>query len=129
MVRTSRVVAVGMAAALALTACGLADRSDRSGSGREVVVGASDFPESRLLGEVYAQALEAAGIPVTRRFDLGSREVSFDKVASGAVTVMPEYNGALLTTSVDESSTLSTTREIDAALKERLPRTLEILNS
>ncbi len=130
MLRTARHAVVGVAVALAFTACGGGgDGSDRSDPGREVVVGASNFPESRLLGELYAQALEAAGIPVTRKFDLASREQYYGQVASGAVTVMPEYNGALLTTSVDESSTSGTTREINMALKERLPPTLTILNS
>ena len=42
---------------------------------------------------------------------------------------MPEYNGALLTTSVDPTSTAASTEEVNAALKAKLPSSLEILNS
>jgi osmoprotectant transport system substrate-binding protein len=42
---------------------------------------------------------------------------------------MPEYNGALLTTSVDKDSDAVTTDDVNAALKAKLPPTLAILNS
>jgi hypothetical protein len=39
-----------------------------------VVVGSANFPESELLGEIYAEALEAKGVHVTRDLGIGSRE-------------------------------------------------------
>jgi osmoprotectant transport system substrate-binding protein len=138
MIRIVRGAVLGVVAALALSACG--GSSDKGGSdnpldqkpaggGANVVVGSANFPESQLLGELYAQALEAKGVKVTRKFNIGSREVYYDQVKSGAITVMPEYNGALLTTSVDKSSTAVTTADVNAALKAKLPATLSILDS
>jgi osmoprotectant transport system substrate-binding protein len=58
-----------------------------------VTVGSFDFPESRLLAELYSQALEAAGYPVRRAFDLGSREFVGPALMVGLVDLVPEYAG------------------------------------
>jgi osmoprotectant transport system substrate-binding protein len=137
MIRIVRGAAVGVAVALALTACGgSGDKSGgnplsqkSSGGSGSVVVGSANFPESQLLGEVYAQALEAKGVKVTKKFNIGSREVYYDQVKSGGITVMPEYNGALLTTSVAKDSKAVTTDQVNSELKAKLPATLEILDS
>ena len=104
----------------------LASGSAASGT---VVVGSANFPENELLAEIYAQALEAKGVKVTRRFNIGAREVYYPQVVSCAITVMPEYNGALLTTSVDPASTAVTTAQVNAALAAKLPSSVGILNS
>jgi osmoprotectant transport system substrate-binding protein len=93
-----------------------------------VVVGSADFAENELLGEIYAQALEARHIKVVRRLNLGNRDVLFKEVQSGTVTVVPEYNGALLNY-VDKSATENATDTVDAALDTKLPAGLEILDS
>jgi osmoprotectant transport system substrate-binding protein len=136
MIRIVRGAAVGVAVALALTACGGGDKKSggnpldqKSGGAGGVVVGSANFPESQLLGELYAQALAAKGVKVTRKFNIGSREVYYDQVKSGAITVMPEYNGALLSTSVDKGSPAVTTADVNAGLKAKLPPALEILDS
>jgi osmoprotectant transport system substrate-binding protein len=133
--RIVRGALLGVVVSLAVSACGGSDKGggnpldQRTDSGGSVVVGSANFPESQLLGEVYAQALEAKKIKVTRKFNIGSREVYYDQVKSGAITVMPEYNGALLTTSVDPKSTAVTSNDVNAALKAKLPSTLAILDS
>ncbi|HEX4062038.1 MAG TPA: ABC transporter substrate-binding protein [Streptosporangiaceae bacterium] len=128
--------AVGIAVSLGLTlaACG---SSGKSGSGGNplsgsaakgsVVVGSANFPEDELLATIYAQALQAKGIKVTTKFNIGSREVYYPEIKKGAVTIIPDYNGALLTGEVDTTSTAATTAEVDAALTAKLPSTLEIL--
>jgi osmoprotectant transport system substrate-binding protein len=93
-----------------------------------VVVGSANFPEDELLAEIYIQALQAKGIKVTPKLSIGAREVYYPQIQKGAISIIPEYNGALLTTSVDPSSTAATTAEVDAALRAKLPSTLEILN-
>lgn len=128
-----RTMAVGMAAAVGLTlaACGSSPSSNplsSGGSKGSVVVGSANFPENELLAEIYAQALQAHGVKVSTKFNIGAREVYYPEIKKGAVTIIPEYNGALLTTSVDPSSTAASTAEVDAALKANLPSTLEILN-
>jgi osmoprotectant transport system substrate-binding protein len=136
MSRMIRGVAVALAAALTLTACGGDDGEDnplgggggQTGQATTLVVGSADFPESELIGEIYAQALEAKGVTVTRKFKIGAREVYYPQVENGAIHVFPEYNGALLAR-VDKNATASTTQEVDAALKQKLPASLEILTA
>ncbi|MBD2891859.1 Glycine betaine/carnitine/choline-binding protein OpuCC [Actinomadura sp. RB99] len=131
-----RGAAVGLVAALTLSACGGGgggdDKNPLSGGGAAkgtITVGGANFPESNLIGELYAQALEAKGLKVTRKFNIGAREIYYDQVVKGGIGVMPEYNGALLTTSVDKTSTASTTDEVNAALKAKLPSSVEVLTS
>jgi osmoprotectant transport system substrate-binding protein len=127
--------AIGLAvvAGVALSACG----SNKSGGGNplssggnkgSVVVGSANFPEDELLAQIYATDLQDHGIKVTTKFNIGAREVYYPEIKKGAVTIIPEYNGALLTTSVDTTSTAASTAQVDAALKADLPKTLEILN-
>lgn len=132
-VTVHRTLAIGLAAAagLALSACGSSGGNSNPLSGGaakgSVVVGSANFPEDELLAEIYAQDLQAHGIKVTRKFNIGAREVYYPQIKKGAVTIIPEYNGALLTTSVDPTSTAATTAEVDGALRAKLPSTLEIL--
>jgi len=93
-----------------------------------VVVGSANFPEDELLATIYVQALQAKGIKVTPKLNIGAREVYYPQIEKGAISIFPEYNGALLTTSVDPSSTAATTAEVDAELRAKLPSTLEILD-
>ncbi|WP_151476019.1 ABC transporter substrate-binding protein [Streptomyces albicerus] len=133
-----RGTAFGLIAALALTACGgdsdsddnpLTGSSGDSGGGKSIVVGSANFPENQLLAEIYAQALEDKGLKVTRKFDIGAREVYYDQVVKGGISVFPEYNGALLSVAVDEKSTATSTEDINAELKAKLPKSVEILDS
>ena len=55
-----------------------------------------NFPESRLVAEIYAQALEDAGIEVRRELDLGPRELVQPVLRQGLVDVVPEYLGSAL---------------------------------
>jgi osmoprotectant transport system substrate-binding protein len=132
-VTVHRTLAIGLAAAagLALSACGSSGGNSNPLSGGatkgSVVVGSANFPEDELLAEIYAQDLQAHGIKVTTKFNIGAREVYYPQIKKGAVTIIPEYNGALLTTSVDPTSTAATTAEVDGALRAKLPSTLEIL--
>ncbi len=132
MKRLTRAAAVIAASVLALSACG--DDDDDGGAGPTgatqgpVVVGSFDFPESELLGEIYTQALAAAGIDATHQPRIGNREILFGQVESGAVTVVPEYNGNLLIF-VDSAATATSQSEVDAALVDALPEGLEVLGS
>jgi len=105
-------------AALALTlgvaACGSSDDSTTSGStesGGEagaiqsnpdngkfnLVIGSKNFPEQEILGEIYAQALTAAGYNVKSALNLGSETVALKSVKNGQITGYPEYASTALT--------------------------------
>ncbi len=93
-----------------------------------VVVGSANFPESELLAEVYVLALQDKGVKATTKLNIGDREVYYPQIVKGAITIFPEYNGALLSGEVDPSSTAKTTAAVDAALTAKLPSNLEVLN-
>jgi len=105
-------------AALALTlgvaACGSSDddstSSDTSGGGSagaiesnpananvNLTIGSKNFPEQEILGEIYAQALQAAGYKVKSALNLGSETVALKAVKSGQISGYPEYASTALT--------------------------------
>lgn len=119
-------VALAALAALALTlgiaACGSSDDSSSSeatsaettggegeeGAGGAIVanpengkvslkIGSKNFPEQEILGEIYAQALTAAGYKVKSDLSLGSETVAHKAVKSGAISGYPEYASTALT--------------------------------
>jgi osmoprotectant transport system substrate-binding protein len=57
-------------------------------------VGSDDFYESRLMAEIYAQALEGAGFSVDRQLGLGSRDSRAPAFEEGQVDLVPEYVGS-----------------------------------
>ena len=143
-VRRGVLAGIAACAALALAACGSSSSSSPSSGSSSpsssasnplaggapkgtVVVGSANFPEDELLAEIYLLALQGAGVKATPKFNIGAREVYYPEIEKGALTVIPEYNGALLTTSVDTTSTAATTAQVDAALTAKLPSSLEIL--
>jgi osmoprotectant transport system substrate-binding protein len=101
--------------------------SQGSASGT-VVVGSANFPESELLAEIYILALQGKGIKVTPKLNIGSREAYYPQVEKGTISIIPEYNGTLLSVVVDPTSTAKTTAAVDAALTAKLPSSLGILN-
>ncbi|MEZ0074389.1 ABC transporter substrate-binding protein [Planotetraspora sp. GP83] len=130
--------AVALTAALALSACGggsdplttattSAAPATSGGMAAKVVVGSFNFPESVLLASIYAQALQAKGVTVEEKPNIGSREVVYDQVKSGGLTILPEYIGSL-NAFVDKSTTAKTKDEILANLKAKLPPELEVLD-
>jgi osmoprotectant transport system substrate-binding protein len=64
--------------------------------GPTIDVASFNFPESEILGEIYAQELEAAGYPVERSLNLGSRELIYPDLLAGELSFVPEYLGSAL---------------------------------
>ncbi|WP_104117179.1 ABC transporter substrate-binding protein [Arthrobacter sp. B1805] len=118
-------LAGGLTAALALTACG-ANREPQgqpeetatqaSGS---VVVGSADFAESQIIAEIYAGALNAAGVEATTKLNIGSREIYYSAVEDGSIDIIPDYSGNLLLFA-DPDATAESAEDIVAALPEAL---------
>jgi osmoprotectant transport system substrate-binding protein len=90
-----------LAAALLLVS--VACTSGSSGTSTDVTtddaitVASFDFPESELLAEIYAQALEGAGVRVEREPSLGPRELVLPALERGLIELVPEYQGSLVT--------------------------------
>jgi osmoprotectant transport system substrate-binding protein len=114
--RMNRVLAIGASALMLLSACtstGGTSPSAAAPSAASVApesvapessapaaelaairIGSDNFYESELMGEIYAQVLEAAGYPVERKFGLGSRQERIPTMDSGEVDLVPEYVGS-----------------------------------
>src|SRR6476661_9220047 len=85
--------------ALVTAACGSSNPlggGSASGDLKSIVVGSADFPESKILAEVYAQALEANGFTVGRQLGIGSRETYIPALQDHSIDLIPEYTGNLL---------------------------------
>ena len=61
-----------------------------------MTVAAANFPESQVLAEIYALALEGAGITVERQDPIGSREAYYAAIESNEIQLIPEYTNSLL---------------------------------
>ena len=64
--------------------------------GGRVVVGSKDFTESAILAEIMAQMLEARGVAVERKFELGGN-LPHDALLAGKIDIYPEYTGTSYT--------------------------------
>ncbi|HEX8103003.1 MAG TPA: glycine betaine ABC transporter substrate-binding protein, partial [Solirubrobacteraceae bacterium] len=62
-----------------------------------ITVGSKNFTEQYILGEIYAQTLEALGFTVKRRLNLGSEQIAYKALKSGQIDAYPEYTGTALT--------------------------------
>jgi osmoprotectant transport system substrate-binding protein len=104
-----------LACAVALTACGDDNKSSdssTSASGEAInnnpdnastslTVGSKNFTEQFILGEIYAQALQAAGYTVKKDLNLGSEQIALKALKSGDVDGYPEYTSTALTSFFD----------------------------
>jgi osmoprotectant transport system substrate-binding protein len=77
----------------ATTAAAPAAITPASGNKPKVVVASADFTEARITGEIYAGALEAAGIPVERKMGLGTVAIIHTAITKGEVSMYPTYTG------------------------------------
>ena len=98
-----------------------------SGDLKSVVVGSADFPESKIVAEIYAQALEANGFTVGRQFGIGSRETYIPAIRDHSIDLIPEYTGNLLQY-FNPTSSASDPGDVELALYRSLPGDLAILN-
>ncbi|MEA2155885.1 MAG: osmoprotectant transport system substrate-binding protein [Solirubrobacteraceae bacterium] len=99
-------VALAFVLALGLAACGSSDNSSNSstkdasqpGKGKPAVtMGAKNFTEQFILGELYSQALKAKGYSVTLKSNIGSSEITDKALTSGQIDLYPEYTGVIAT--------------------------------
>jgi len=77
-----------------LAAAGLA--TGTLGAGKTVTVGETHYYEQEVLGEVFAQVLEANGFTVNRKTNIGNREIVFPALESGQIDLLAEYAATAL---------------------------------
>jgi len=61
-----------------------------------VRVGSKNFTEQFILAELYAQALEASGIKVERKINLGGTLIAHKALEEKQIDMYPEYTGTML---------------------------------
>ena len=101
---------------VALAACGSSSSSSSSSSGSAssgsssaggsaalpgkgkppITIGDKNFTEEFVLGDLYAQALQAKGYTVNLKPNIGSSELTFKALSSGQIDMYPEYTGVIL---------------------------------
>ncbi|MCR6485464.1 ABC transporter substrate-binding protein [Amycolatopsis sp. OK19-0408] len=128
--RNASVVAVALAATLGLAACGGGDDKPAAAGkgGAPIVVASFNFTDSQILAEIYAQALEAKGYPVTRKLNLGSRELIYPSLKSGELQFIPEYQGAAITTGFGKEAGKTAQEEHEQLAKLFEPSGISLLN-
>jgi osmoprotectant transport system substrate-binding protein len=84
-----------------------------------IIVGAKNFPEQYVLGQLYRQALIAAGFDVSYKENIGSTELIDTALKSGKVTLYPEYTGIMLSVTF-KRKTLPKTAAATYALAKKL---------
>src|SRR5579871_6125822 len=140
--RKSLLVTVALPVALAtvLAACGSSKKSSSpttaasenttaSGSGGgSLVIGSADFTESELLADIYGDALQAKGVSVTKKLNIGERAVYWKAMQDGSINFIPEYNGSLLYYLVP-TATAKSTSDVDSALSSAVGNQFTVLNA
>jgi osmoprotectant transport system substrate-binding protein len=96
MKRGRTIFAALVAVAVLAAACGGGATPGTSGTKPDVIVGSTNFYEQITLGELYAQILEANGYKVTKKFNLGPRDIVYPALKTGQIDVLPEYLATLL---------------------------------
>jgi osmoprotectant transport system substrate-binding protein len=76
-------------------AAGTIQKNDQNAS-TKLVIGSKNFTEQKVLGEVYAQALAAAGYDVSTELNLGDEKTALKAVEQGDISAYPEYTGTAL---------------------------------
>jgi osmoprotectant transport system substrate-binding protein len=61
-----------------------------------LTIGSKNFTEQKVLGEIYAQGLEAAGYTVSKDLNLGDEKTALAAVKSDQISAYPEYTGTAL---------------------------------
>ena len=122
---------VALVLCLVAAACGGGGGGDdeETAPGADMVTVASfAFTESEVVAELYAQALQAVGVPTRRAPGLGSREVVEPALEQGAVDVVPEYVGTALQFIAPGAESLYDTAAAHARLREAFePRGVTVL--
>lgn len=124
--------AITRAAVLVMAMCVVAACSNSDPLGAQVrspnsiVIGSADFPESQIIAEIYAQALQANGFEVGKRMGIGSRETYIPALKDHSIDLVPEYIGNLLLY-ISPQSDATTLDAVGRELDQRLPSDLSIL--
>ena len=80
----------------ASTAQGAAIKPNDANAKTTLTVGSKNFTEQKVLGEIYAQAFQAAGYTVKKALNLGDEKTALKAVQTDQISGYPEYTGTAL---------------------------------
>jgi glycine betaine/choline ABC-type transport system substrate-binding protein len=71
-------------------------QSNSANGNTTITVGSKNFTEEYILGQIYAQALKAAGYDVNTKLNLGSETIALKAIKDGEISGYPEYTSTAL---------------------------------
>jgi osmoprotectant transport system substrate-binding protein len=93
--------------------------SSQPGEGKPgVTIGTKDFTEEFVLGNLYAQALEAKGYKVSLKENIGSTEIIDKALTSNEIDAYPEYTGVSLSVVAKNDKLTKSPEETAQLVKE-----------
>ena len=96
----------GMIAGVLVSALCLSFLSCAPSHSDRIVIGSKNFTESFILGELFAQEIEArTHLKVERRFYLAGTYICHQAILAGRIDVYPEYTGTALTAILKQQAT------------------------
>lgn len=140
--------ASGLVLAAALSACGSSGSSSKSNTSAApatsggvsssapagypagpgaITVGSAGFSESELLADIYAEAMSAKGVKVTKKLNIGERSAYIPALKDGSIDFIPEYTGSILVF-LNPSATAKTPEDVYAALRTAVGNDLAVLD-
>jgi osmoprotectant transport system substrate-binding protein len=92
-----------------------------------ITIGTAGFDESKLLSEIYAGALQAKGVKVSKKLGIGERPLYIPALKDGSIDFIPEYSGSIQSF-YDPKATAKSPAEVYTALEASVPDTQAVLN-
>ncbi len=93
-----------------------------------VRVGSKNFTEQFILGELYAQALEANGIKTETKLNLGGTLIAHKALEEKQIDLYPEYTGTILLAVLKQESMTDAKAVYDKVKSEYAAKGLVVLN-
>ncbi len=90
---------------------------DEANAEVQLTIGSKNFTEQKVLGEIYAQGLEAAGFSVSKDLNLGDEKTALEALKSDEISAYPEYTGTALLSFFGKTAD-ELPKEPDAAYEE-----------
>ena len=94
----------------------------------QVKVGSKNFTEQFVVAEIYAQALEAAGIKVERKINLGGTLIAHKALEEKQIDLYPEYTGTILLAVLKQDPMTDRKAVYDKVKSEYAAKGLVVLN-
>src|SRR6516225_3081690 len=93
-----------------------------------VRVGSKNFTEQFILGELYAQALEASGIKTEKKLNLGGTLIAHKALEEKQIDLYPEYTGTILLAVLKQETMTDAKAVYDKVKGEYAAKGLVVLN-